>query len=400
MILRFTAAAILAAASISCASAPETAGWTAPDGRRLAPAEIDATAERLIAANGVTGLAVALIADGEIAYVKAYGLRDVEKRLPLETNSVMYGASLTKATFAWFVMQLVDEGVINLDRSIAEYLPKPLPDYEDYADLAADERWRKLTFRILLSHTPGFANFRFFDRYGDYVEDGKLAIYFEPGSRYAYSGEGILLAQRVLERGFSMDVGAEMQKRIFDRFGMTKTSMVWREDFRENLAISYGMEGERVGHALQDDARAPGSMDTTIADWSKFLAAVVRGDGLSAASKAEMIRSQIRIRSKAQFPTLRDETTDEYDAIDLGYGLGWGVFETPYGHAFFKEGHDDGTANYALCIEPRKTCLLMMSNSVLAEGIFKEMADTLLGETNLPWRWEGYIPYDLGEGAP
>lgn len=395
--MRRRLATAMIAAIAACAKPPEA--WTTLDGRTLSHEEIDATAERLIAANDVKGLSLALISDGDVAYVRAYGLRDVEKGLPLETGTVMYGASLTKATFAWFVMQLVDEGIVDLNRSIADYLPKPLPDYEDYADLAGDERWRKLTFRILLSHTPGFTNFRFFDRYGDYVEDGKLAIYFEPGSRYAYSGEGILLAQRVLERGLGMDVGAEMQKRIFDRFGMTKTSMIWREDFRENLAINYGVEGERIGHALQDDARAPGSMDTTIADWSAFLAAVVRGDGLSPASKAEMIRSQIRIRSRAQFPTLRDETTDEYDGMELGYGLGWGVFETPFGHAFFKEGHDDGTANYALCVETRKACLLMMSNSVRAEGIFKEMADTLLGETNLPWRWEGYIPYNL-EGAP
>jgi len=108
-----------------------------------------------------------------------------------------------------------------------------------------------------------------------------------------------------------------------------------------------------------------------------------------------MIRQQIRIRSKVQFPTLRDETTAEYDAINLGYGLGWGEFETPFGHAFFKEGHDDGTANYALCIEPKRRCILLMSNSVRAEGIFKVMVDTALGDTKLPWAWEGYVPYDL-----
>lgn len=72
---------------------------------------------------------------------------------------------------------------------------------KDYADLAGDEQWRKLTMRILLSHTAGFSNFRFYEHCGDYDPDGKLAIYFEPGTRYAYSGEGFLLAQRVLEWG-------------------------------------------------------------------------------------------------------------------------------------------------------------------------------------------------------
>ncbi|MFK8016035.1 MAG: hypothetical protein AB8G17_11420 [Gammaproteobacteria bacterium] len=114
----------------------------------------------------------------------------------------------------------------------------------------------------------------------------------------------------------------------------------------------------------------------------------------SRAAKKEMISTQVRIRSVAQFPSLRKDVTNEYDAIKLGYGLGWGVFESPYGPAFFKEGHDDGTANYALCLEDTKTCVLLMSNSVRAEGIFKELVDTLLGDTQLPWRWEGYTPYD------
>jgi hypothetical protein len=160
------------------------------------------------------------------------------------------------------------------------------------------------------------------------------------------------------------------------------------------------MDGENLKHNLRSNVGAPGSMDTTPSDWSTFLAAVVRGERLSKAAKEEMISTQIRIHSEAQFPTLRDWTTDEYDDIELGYGLGWGVFNSPFGRAFFKEGHDDGTANYALCIEPKKTCVMIMSNSVRAEGIFKETVDIVLGDTKLPWKWEGYIPYDLEEDAP
>lgn len=389
------AAAVLAACSAS--KAADEIDWRTLDGRTLSALDIDNTAGRLMAAHDVKGLAVALIADGEVAYKNAYGLRVVDSESPLDTATVMYGASLTKATFAWFVMQLVDESLVDLDRSIADYLPQPLPAYEGYADLAGDERWRDLTFRILLSHTPGFANFRFFDRYGDYDPDGALAIYFEPGTRYAYSGEGFILAQRVLEWGLGLDVGAEMQRRIFDRLAMSKTSLVWREDFRENLSHNYSIEGKDLGHNMRSRVRAAGSMDTTLDDWSRFLATVVSGEGLSPEAKSEMIRPQIRIRSEAQFPTLRDGETDEWDDIELAYGLGWGVFESSYGRAFFKEGHDDGTANYALCVEPARSCILLMSNNVRAEGIFLELVDTLFGDTGLPWKWEGYIPYDLDE---
>ena len=119
---------------------------------------------------------------------------------------------------------------------------------------------------------------------------------------------------------------------------------------------------------------------------------MVRGEGLSKKAKAEMIRRQIEIDSERQFPTLLPGKTDRWKSIGLGYGLGWGVFETPLGHAFFKEGHDEGTANYALCIEPSRDCILLMSNSTRAEGIFVPLVNALLGEVNLPAEWEGFKP--------
>lgn len=119
---------------------------------------------------------------------KSYGVRNA-KGDPLDTDTILYGASLTKAVFATAVMQLVDEGVIDLDTTIDHYLPKPLPSYaepeveDNYArwgDLAGDDRWKKLTPRILLTHSPGFANFGFLK------PDGKLRFHFDPGMRFAY----------------------------------------------------------------------------------------------------------------------------------------------------------------------------------------------------------------------
>src|SRR5262245_45089057 len=127
------------------------------------PAVIDSTVQRHMAAEKVPGLGVALIRGGRVTFVKTYGLRNVKDNLPLKTDTVMYGASLTKATFAYFVMQLVDEGAVDLDKPIGAYLPKPLPEYPRYRDLRGDERWKKLTMRILLSHTTGFANIRWME---------------------------------------------------------------------------------------------------------------------------------------------------------------------------------------------------------------------------------------------
>ena len=362
------------------------------DGRSLAASTLDGRIVALMRGNAVPGLGIAIIR-GRNFWVHAYGVRNAKDKLPLTPDTVMYGASLTKATFAYMVMQLVDEKRLNLDRPIAEYLPKPLPDYPKYADLAGDGRWRKLTFRILLDHTSGLPNLRQFE------PDGRLKFHYDPGTRFAYSGEGLNLAQFVLEQGLHLDVGAEMQRRIFDRFSMPRTSMTWRDDRGPDVSDSHLENGDIQPHSHRRNVGAAGSMDTTLADWTHFLTAVVNGEGLSRASKAEMIRLQISIDSAVQFPTFSDAKTDEYKPIHLGYGLGWGVFETPFGHAFFKEGHDDGTANYALCIEPRRACVLLLSNSVRAEGIFKAVVDTVMGDVHLPWKWEGYTPYDIAPAA-
>lgn len=354
------------------------------DDTKLSAVAIDREVTALMHSAQVAGLQLALIHDGHVTFSNVYGLRDAARKLPMSRTTVTYGASLTKAAFAYLVMQLVDERRIDLDKPIGDYLPKPLPSYRRYAELARDDRWRRLTMRMLLSHTTGFANFRFVE------PDKKLRFHRDPGARYGYSGEGIVLAQFVLETGLGMDVGVEMQKRIFERFGMKRSSMTWRADFESNYAENHQIDGAPYPHRRWDEAGAAGSLDTTAVDYSAFVAAVVRGEGLSGKSKAEMIRRQVAIDSERQFPTLTEARTDRWKPIGLGYGLGWGVFDTPYGHAFFKEGHDEGTANYVLCVEPRRSCIVMLANDVRAERIFVPLVRRLFGEVNLPASWEGY----------
>jgi CubicO group peptidase (beta-lactamase class C family) len=377
-------AAVALGVLAGAASAGEDSPMVRLDDTKLSAVTIDREVNALMRSSRVTGLQLALIHNGHVTYTNVYGLRDAARKLPMSRTTVTYGASLTKAAFAYLVMQLVDERRIDLDAPLASYLPKPLPSYRRYADLAKDARWRRLTMRMLLSHTTGFANFRFIE------PDKKLRFHRDPGTRYGYSGEGIVLAQFVLETGLGIDVGAEMQKRIFDRFGMKRTSMTWRADFESNYAENYQLDGSPYPHRRWDDVGAAGSLDTTAVDYAAFLAAVVRGEGLSGKAKAEMIRRQIEIDSERQFPTLTEARTERWKPIGLGYGLGWGVFETPYGHAFFKEGHDEGTANYVLCVQPKRACIVMLANDVRAERIFVPLVRRLFGEVNLPAKWEGF----------
>jgi hypothetical protein len=107
-----------------------------------------------------------------------------------------------------------------------------------------------------------------------------------------------------------------------------------------------------------------------------------------------MLSPQIQITSKHEFPTLAEETTEANKPIHLSYGLGWGLYQTPYGLVFFKEGHADGFRNYTVCFDSKKIGIVIMTNSANGEGIYKELLETLLKNTFTPIEWEGFTPYD------
>lgn len=360
----------------------------APPPALPAPDRIDAEARRLMAAASARGMAVAVIDGGKVIHVAAYGERNAAGE-PLRTDTVMYAASLTKMAFGHLVAQLAQDKVVDLDASIAEALDRPLPDYPaepkkyaDYTVLAGDDRWRRLTPRVLLNHASGFANFAFLE------PDHVLKFHFDPGSRYAYSGEGLILLQFVLERGLRQDVGALMQQRVFDRFGMPRTSMTWRADFAGNLADGWTAEGSAEPHDERSRVRAAGSMDTSIADMANFAAAYVRGEALTPQMRREIVRPQRPITTASQFPTLQPELPPAQQRSDLSAGLGVVTFSGPQGAGFYKGGHDDAVGNTLVCLERGQRCVVILGNDVRAEATFPALVAFVLGDTGVPWQWE------------
>jgi CubicO group peptidase (beta-lactamase class C family) len=358
------------------------------DGTTIKPAEIDDTVTKLMKAAEVPGLGLALFQGGKIAYLKAYGMRDKENNLPLTVDSVISGASFTKVAFGYLVLQLADQHTLDLDKPVYEYLPKPLPEYPNYADLAGDARYKKITARMLLSHTSGLPNWRWFE------DDRKLKMHFEPGSRYAYSGEGIDLLQLVVETVTNQPLEKLMQEHVFHPLAMTRTSMIWQDGFAENHANGYDEYGRSLGPQKRPKADAAGSLLTTPHDFALFLQAVMAGQGLSKSMHGQMLASQIAIVSKHEFPTFEVETTEDNKPIRLSYGLAWGLYWTPYGEAFFKEGHDVSWRNYAVCFTKSGTGILIMTNSGNGEGIYQPLLETLLKNTFTPITWEGFTLYN------
>ena len=358
-------------------------------------AAIDAEVGKIMTNTRANGMAVAVIDHGKVGYVQSYGTRNA-KGDPLATDTVMYGASLTKTVFAYTVMQLVDLGKLKLDTPIEADLDKPLPSYGPdpvfpdkygpYKDLAGDPRWEKITPRMCLTHSTGFSNFWFIE------PDHKLHIHFEPGTHFSYSGEGFILLQFVIEhgrkaQGLGLDVG-DLTKANFDRLGMTRTSLVWHNGQDPNVADGWNDQGQPQAHEKRSKVRVSGSMNTTISDLAKFTAALVSGDGLSPASRAEITRPVLHIPTAGQFPLFLPDLPPAEQRKDLYAGLGVALFDGPQGHGFYKGGHDGQTANTMVCIEATQRCVLILSNDVRSEAGFAQLVRFILGDTGVPYEWE------------
>jgi CubicO group peptidase (beta-lactamase class C family) len=359
-----------------------------------APA-IGAEVSKLMTRTHAHGLAVAIVDHGKVGYVHAYGIRDAQGD-PLTTNTVMYGASLTKSVFAYTVMQLVDQGKLNLDTPIKDDLDQPLPTYGPdpvfpdkygpYKDLAGDPRWQQITPRMCLTHSTGFSNFWFIE------PDQKLRIHFDPGTHFSYSGEGIILLQFAIEhgrksQGLGLDLG-DLTNLNFARLGMTRTSLTWRNGQDPNVADGWNDQGQPQPHDKRSKPRAAGSMNTTISDFAKFTATLVTGDGLTPAARAEITKPQFHIATAHEFPLFSPDAPPNEQRKDLYAGLGVIVFNGPQGRGFFKGGHDGQTANTMVCIESTQRCLVILSNDVRSEAGFPELVAFILGDTGVPYDWE------------
>jgi CubicO group peptidase (beta-lactamase class C family) len=348
----------------------------------------DSKIKTLMEAADVPGLCVGVIRNGNIQSIKAFGYKNTALHQLNDTATCFYAASLAKSLFAYLVMQLVQEKRIDLDKPLYTYLPKPLPEYENYKDLAGDDRWKLLTARHCLDHTTGFPNWRQFNPHGN----NKLEILFRPGEHFAYSGEGINLLQLVVETVTKKGLEQLAQERIFHPFGMRRTSFVWQPAFERNYAAGHDKNGDTLPRMRYNTAYAAGSMVTTVADYTRFMQAVLLSKKLDPKWQQQMLTLQVQVGGWKEASIFDSSVVAEAKAMQVAYGLGWGLFASSHGTAFFKEGHLDGWEHFVIAWPAEKAALIILCNSSNGESMFKELVEKLAGVT-IPWKWEGYWPY-------
>jgi CubicO group peptidase (beta-lactamase class C family) len=365
------------------------------DGSKISPLEIDQTVKRLMDTASIRGMGLAILNDKKTVFIKSYGYRNKPENELLDTASIMYGASFSKAVFGYLTMKLVQDGILDLDRPFYQYLSKPIAEYEYFSDLKSDDRWKLITARMCLSHTSGLPNVRWFNPVTSEQDTiGILKIYFTPGTKYAYSGEGFKLLQLVIEEITEKTLEDLAMENVFKPTGMTRTGYIWHDSFGDdNVAVGHMNNGLIDKKRKRTTGVAGGSLVTTIADYSRFIEHMMQKKGVIDTLFDEMISPQIEIYSTTQFPPITFETTNENAAVHLAYGLGWGLIDCAYGKAFFKEGNGDSWRNYNINFIDKGISVIILINSENGEQIFQELLETLTGDNCIPWKWHGYVPY-------
>lgn len=283
------------------------------NGTYLSEKAIDEFLKQQINSGAVPGLSIAVINDGKVVYHRAIGVANLTTHTPVNKSSIFEAASLSKTMFTYFVLRLVDKGVLNLDTPLYTYLP--------YPDIAQDERYKLITARMVLSHTSGFPNWRtrnFADTSRN-IPKGDLYLKFRPGTEFSYSGEGYYYLAKViaqLTKNNLQTLDKLFQREVSIPMGLSYAWFSTNRFITKHKVTGYidgnardGWPGSIIG---QDSTwfGAAGGLHTEAFTYAKFLTALMNNSGLSRKSMEELFKVQVVLSDPA-----------EHDG-DTGWGLG------------------------------------------------------------------------------
>ena len=363
----------------SAAACDDTANWIPPDA-------FLADLPRLMQALRVPAIGMAVVERGEVVWARNLGVTNAETRAPVADDTLFEDASLSKPVFAYLVLQLADQGVIDLDAPLVRYRR---------LDYLADHPWVDMvTARDVLRHSTGMPNWR-----KDPAHE-KLVPAAKPGTRIDYSGEAIFWLQLVVEKLTGESLDESMQRLLFGPAGMRDSSYTWSKDLAERSVYGHrAVEDEEAGMPPQmlretwnaaqtvadrwgkplsawryEDAQralpevqaitpkglvnwpgdilanAAASLRTTPSDYARFMALMVRTPRapwqITEATRTAMLTKQIDVPGR---------WTDK--------GLGWNLEATPRGPVFYHSGSNgDIFKNFAIGDARRRRGIVVLTN--------------------------------------
>lgn len=323
--------------------------------KQFSQEQADKVLRNLIDNELAVGASAGYSVNGKVVWVSAAGFANKEAIIPFTLDTKVRMASIAKPMTALAVMQLVEQGKIDLDVPIQTYVP-------DYPN----QKSTQITTRHLLSHTSGIP------AYKDVKETNTTETYaslehalvvfkdrnllFEPGSRFSYTTYGFVVLGVLIERISGMTYEAFMQKNIWDKAGMSNTGVDKFGVVLENESQLYSRRGGKKKPKLVKENnlsnRIPGGgLYTTVGDMLKFGNAVLNHQLVSKETLDLMI----------QHHSLEKENN--------GYGFGWFLYgqKPKEGAVIGHTGAQRGCSSFLLMVPEKKAVAIVLANTSRVE---------------------------------
>jgi CubicO group peptidase (beta-lactamase class C family) len=356
--------------------------WTTLSAQPRTAAQAEQLLRTMAAEHQLAALSVAVVDNGALAFNCTIG-RVGPDRTAADGTTVFRAASLSKPVFAYLALKLVDEGLIDLDRPLVEYLTKPIDAYPAYRDLEGDPRAGRISLRLALSHQTGLINRRHMR------SDRRLVFLSDPAAGFRYSGEGYEFAQFVIETLTGRTIASLAADKVFGPLGMINSSFLWEPRFEGRFAVDLDTGIRRFVEQSRTRASVAGSLITNARDYGRFLAAVAAGEGLSRSVREAMLGPEVRITSRSLFSPLgSDDGT--FGRMGFAWTLGWGRYKSPGGAAIFHVGREEGCENYVWLNLDHRKGLVAFSQSPLASTFSARLVRDLVGGDEAPLVWLEY----------
>lgn len=304
-----------------------------------------------------TGVIAGYSVNGLTEWSGSSGWACEEAKVPFSDSTLTRIASISKSLTAVAVMQLVEEGQLDLDDAIVNYL-EGLPEDK-----------KELTVRQLLTHTAGITQYKNKKEVENSIHYESLQdamnvfinrpLLFEPGSEYSYTSYGYVVLGRVIETVSGMTYSEYMQRNILEPAEMRFTSIEEYGETYPNKSCLYHNRKGKIKSGNQNDLsnRIPGGgYQSTLGDLLKFGNALVDGKLISEASLNTMIQAEDL----------------EYDGNK--YALGWSLYGPPpyenlvIGHS----GGQTGCTSQIMIVPKSKTVIVVLSNT---SGTYPDIAN-------------------------
>lgn len=253
-----------------------------------------------MAGQELVGLAVGIIQDGQIAYLKGYGLADREQHVPVTRQTMFRWASISKSITAVAAMQLWERGKLNLDRDVRRYVPE-FPD-----------KGTPIRVRHLLCHQGGivhYTNGKVIRIKRDYpvAHPFENVIYAldtfresplvnEPGEKYSYTTHGYILLSAVVERAGKQKFAHQVRDRIAKPLKLATLQPDYQWEEIPHRAVGYRQRGGQVEVSTNTDVSwklGGGGFISNIDDLAKFAAGLLNHRLVKPATRQKMWARQM-----------------------------------------------------------------------------------------------------------